>query len=94
MFFSNRLFAQKRGFFLTTFVAVLVSWSVLVLLMIYVYNPIGILAGHEIGTHFPESKFDNNTIGPVIFFGWLSPTLMGVLLYFEPKFKKYMSNKI
>lgn len=94
MFSSNRLFVKSRGFFLTTFIAVLVSWLVLVLFIIFVYNPVGVLAGYEVGAHFPESRFDNNTIGPAIFFGWLSPTLMGVILYFEPKIKEFIFSKI
>ena len=94
MFSSNRLFAKTRGFFVTTLVAVLVCWLVLVLFMIFVYNPLGILAAYEAGADFPEVRYDNNTVGPVIFFGWLSPTLMGLLLYFEPKFKEHIVRRI
>jgi hypothetical protein len=40
-----------------------------------IYNPAGIASGIEQGIDGPEMKFDNNTTGTALFFGWLYPTV-------------------
>jgi len=54
-------------------IAVAVSWIVAVLYAGLVVNPVGIAAGHAAGEHFPEARYDNNTIASAILGGWLAP---------------------
>jgi Na+/proline symporter len=58
--------------------AIFASWIALIAYTIYVYNPAGIAAGHEQGTHFPEGRFDNNTVAVMVLAGWVFP-LVSVL---------------
>jgi len=58
---------------------ILISWMLLVFYTIYIYNPAGIAAGHEIGMEFPEGKYDNNTTSLAIFFGWMYPTFVAIV---------------
>lgn len=55
---------------------VLISWIFIVLYTIYIYNPAGIAAGHELGVHFPEAKYDNNTISVALIGGWIYPSIL------------------
>lgn len=59
---------------------VILCWFLSVLYVIYVYNPAGIAMGHEVGTDFPENRFDNNIAGPTLFMGWFYP-LLSILLF-------------
>ena len=54
---------------------VMCGWLIAVVLTIAVYNPSGIAAGYEAGLHFPESKYDNNTIAVSVVTGWFYPLL-------------------
>jgi hypothetical protein len=60
--------------------AISVTWVVTVLFTMFVYNPAGIAAATEQGGHFPESLYDNNTVGVAIVGGWISPAL-AVLIF-------------
>lgn len=79
---------SNKSYFFKASVGVVIAWASLVIYTIYIYNPVGIAAGHESGMHFPESKYDNNTIAPMIFFGWLSPTAIAFGLFFTLKYFK------
>jgi hypothetical protein len=67
---------RPRRFCIRCVIAVLMSWLCTVLFTLYLYNPAGIAAGHALGQHFPEARFDNNTSGIAIMFGWLCPTVV------------------
>jgi hypothetical protein len=54
-------------------IAVALGWVTSVLYAGLVVNPVGIAAGHAAGEHFPESRYDNNTIASAIVGGWLAP---------------------
>jgi hypothetical protein len=56
-------------------IAVILGWVVAVLYAGLVVNPVGVSAGHAAGEHFPEARFDNNTIASAILGGWLAPLL-------------------
>lgn len=60
-------------------VAVVAAWILAVAYTMYVYNPAGVLAGHEQGVHFPEARYDNNTITVALLAGWFWP-LIAVLI--------------
>ncbi len=79
---------SNKGYLFKASIGIAITWVSLVLYTIYVYNPVGISAGYESGMHFPESKYDNNTIAPILFFGWLSPTAIALILFFVLKFFK------
>ena len=68
---------------------IFISWVLLIFYTIYIYNPAGIAAGHELGMHFPEGKYDNNRTSLAIFIGWMYPTFLAlVYLAFINKWKK------
>lgn len=67
---------RPRRFWIRCVIAVLAGWLCIVLFTLLVYNPSGIAAGHALGQHFPEGRYDNNTAGIAIFFGWLCPTVL------------------
>lgn len=60
--------------------AVLIAWIASVLYVGAIYNPAGIAAGHALGEHFPENRYDNNTIASTMLGGWIDPTLCVVFL--------------
>jgi hypothetical protein len=62
-------------------IGIISSWIFLIIYTIYLYNPAGIAAGHEVGMHFPESRYDNNTIVPALVSGWLYPALLALIYY-------------
>ena len=64
-----------RHLFQRTVAVILVAWIALFVYTILVYNPAGIASGIEQGIDSPEMKFDNNTSGIALFFGWLTPTV-------------------
>jgi hypothetical protein len=66
---------RPRKFWLRCIIAVLIGWIYTVLFTLFVYNPAGIAAGHALGEHFPENRYDNNTSGIAIVFGWLLPAI-------------------
>ena len=74
---------------------VVFTWVSLILFNIYIYNPVGTAAGHEVGTHFPESLYDNNTTGLILVFGWLPPVFWSLVLYVLLKIVKpnYLSKR-
>jgi hypothetical protein len=55
--------------------AVALGWVAVVLYAGFVVNPVGIAAGHAAGEHFPEARYDNNTIASALIAGWLAPLL-------------------
>ncbi len=61
-------------------VAVVIAWIVSVIYTGAIYNPAGIAAGHALGWHFPENRYDNNTIASTILGGWIDPTLCVIAL--------------
>ena len=67
---------QPRQFWIRCVIAVLLSWLCTVIFILYLYNPAGIAAGHALGQDFPEVRYDNNTSGIAIMFGWLCPTVI------------------
>lgn len=69
---------RPRKFWLRCIIAVLVGWLYTLLFTLFVYNPGGIAAGHALGEHFPENRYDNNTSGIAIVFGWLLPATYAV----------------
>ena len=60
--------------------AITVGWMTDIAFTAFFYNPAGIAAGHAAGAHFPEARFDNNTIATAIIGGWLAPSLVVALL--------------
>jgi hypothetical protein len=58
------------------FLAVVAAWVVGVVYTIYVYNPMGIAAGHYNGMHFPENTYDNNTVAVALMAGWIGPAVV------------------
>lgn len=53
--------------------AIVPGWILTFLYTIYVYNSAGIAAGHEQGMHFPENRYDNNTVSVALIAGWFYP---------------------
>jgi len=72
------LFSLRRptNRFLRGFLSALVAWVLGVVYTIYVYNPLGISAGHYNGVHFPESNFGNNTVSVALVGGWIGPAII------------------
>ncbi len=70
-----------RGVGFRAFVSILIAWIAFVCYTGLVYNPAGVAAGHEAGAHFPEVKFDNNTIASALLGGWLVPAAV-IGIYF------------
>jgi hypothetical protein len=62
-------------------VAIAAAWAVGVVYTIYVYNPAGISAGHELGQDSPEMQFDNNTIASHLVGGWIWPAIVVALFF-------------
>lgn len=60
-------------------IAVGAAWIVSVVSAIYLYNPAGIAAGHELGWDNPEMRFDNNTVASQVLGGWISPAIVVAL---------------
>lgn len=56
-------------------VAILLAWISQFIYTDFVYNPAGIASGIEQRIDGSEMKFDNNTTGIALFFGWLNPTI-------------------
>ena len=69
---------RHRG--MRAILAVLIAWIASVIYVGAVYNPAGIAAGHALGWHFPENRYDNNTIASTVLGGWIEPTLCVILL--------------
>jgi hypothetical protein len=55
--------------------AVGVAWAASVVYTMYVYNPAGIAAWHELGWDSPEMRFDNNTVAAQLLMGWFYPAI-------------------
>ena len=70
------LIPRPRRFWVRCLTAVFAGWLCTVLFTTLSYNPSGIAAGHALGQHFPEGRFDNNTSSIAIFFGWLWPAIL------------------
>jgi len=51
------------------------AWLAAIIYTIFLYNPAGIAASVEQGVHFPQARYDNNTIACTILVGWLYPAL-------------------
>ncbi len=71
-------FPRHRG--IRAIIAVLTAWIASVIYVEAIYNPAGIAAGHALGEHFPENRYDNNTIASTVLGGWIQPTLCVILL--------------
>lgn len=69
---------RHRG--LRAILAVLIAWITSVLYVGAIYNPAGIAAGNTLGEHFPENRYDNNTIASTMLGGWIEPTLCVIAL--------------
>lgn len=54
--------------------AVIAAWTASVFYVVGVYNPTGIEAARALGEHFPEGRYDNNTIASTLLGGWMMPT--------------------
>ena len=72
---------KKLNYLLRALAAIILAWIFIVLFTIYVYNPVGVEMGHEEGMHFPENRFDNNTIASTVLAGWVNPTLVAIVTY-------------
>jgi hypothetical protein len=55
--------------------AVAAAWGTGIVYTIYVYNPAGTEAARYGEVHFPENRFDNNTVASAILGGWLAPAI-------------------
>jgi hypothetical protein len=53
--------------------ALALGWSGCVACTMLVFNPVGIASAYEHGEHFPEARYDNNTVSVAILAGWLLP---------------------
>lgn len=62
-------------------VAITAAWVVSVAYTIYLYNPAGIAAGHELGWDNPEMRFDNNTVASQLLVGWIYPSIIVALFF-------------
>jgi hypothetical protein len=71
-------FSRNRG--MRAILAVLIAWIASVIYVGAIYNPAGIAAGHALGWHFPENRYDSNTIASTILGGWIQPTLCVIVL--------------
>ena len=69
------LLPWPRRFLRRSLLAVALGWGAFVAFTLLLYNPAGVAAGHSLGQHFPEVRYDNNTVGITLFFGWLPPAL-------------------
>jgi hypothetical protein len=67
--------SRPRAFGIRCVLGILVGWAAFVAFTLSVYNPAGIAAGHALGHDFPESRYDNNTMGIALLFGWWLPAL-------------------
>jgi hypothetical protein len=72
--------SRPKGRWLRGLLAVAAAWVSGIVYTIYVYNPAGTQAGRYAGIHFPESHFDNNTVGAAMLAGWLAPAVAVVLV--------------
>lgn len=75
---SATTFPSHRG--IRSILAVLIAWIASVIYTGAIYNPAGIAAGHALGWHFPENRYDNNTTASTILGGWIDPTLCVIAL--------------
>jgi hypothetical protein len=62
-------------------VAIATAWVVSVVYTIYLYNPAGIAAGHELGWDSPEMRFDNNTVASQVLGAWVFPATFVALFF-------------
>lgn len=67
--------ARPKSRWLRGLLAVAGAWISGIVYTIYVYNPAGTEVARYAGVHFPESHFDNNTVGAAMLGGWLAPAL-------------------
>jgi hypothetical protein len=67
---------RPRRASLRALLAILAGWIAFVLMAVLVYNPARIAFSHAAGEHFPEARFDNNTIATAVLGGWVYPALM------------------
>jgi hypothetical protein len=69
------LLPRPRSALARAAIAIVLAWVAAVLYAGLVVNPTAIEAGHAAGEHFPEARYDNNTIASAILGGWLFPLL-------------------
>lgn len=81
-----------RAFGIRCVLGILVGWAAFVAFTLYVYNPAGIAAGLALGHDFPESRYDNNTMGVALLFGWWLPAL-AVCVYAVARAERRHPNK-
>jgi hypothetical protein len=75
------IWVPVKSSYIRSAIAVAIGWILAVTYTMYIFNPAGIAAGYEQGVHFPENRYDNNTISATILSGWLYPLLV-VAFYF------------
>jgi len=75
------LISNKLSYFLRSIIGVIISWSLLLIFSLYIYNPVGIKMGYEIGMDSPEMEFDNNTVASTLLGGWLLPKVIAIILF-------------
>jgi hypothetical protein len=83
---------RPRAFGIRCVLGIVIGWAAFIALTVFVYNPAGIAAGHALGHDFPESRYDNNTTGLALLFGWWLPTL-AVCVYAVARAERRHSNK-
>jgi len=69
------LLPRPRNEFGRAAIALIFTWAATVFYAGLVVNPVGIAAGHAVGEHFPEARYDNNTIASAMIGGWLAPLI-------------------
>src|SRR5688500_9663458 len=69
------LLPRPRSALARAAIGFVLAWVAAVLYAAVVVNPAGIEAGHAAGEHFPEARYDNNTIASALLGGWLVPLL-------------------
>ncbi|MBA8887018.1 hypothetical protein FHW12_001209 [Dokdonella fugitiva] len=54
-------------------VAAVAGWIGCVAYTIFVFNPVGLASARAHGDHFPDVRYDNNTVSVAILAGWVVP---------------------
>lgn len=66
---------RPRHALLRALLAIAAAWALSIVMTSEVYNPAGIAAAHARGEHFPENRYDNNTVAVQILSGWFPPLI-------------------
>ena len=89
---ARRLLSRPRAFGIRCVLGIVIGWAAFFAFTLYVYNPAGIAASHALGHDLPESRYDNNTMGIALLFGWWLPAL-AVCVYAVARAERRHPNK-